>query len=69
MLPAGTTLEFNWLKVLSPFGMQDVNIFLRYSNSIPYPPPNFKSVALTSSSINSEQTNKQKQTNLCDIFN
>ena len=24
----GTTLEFNWLKVLSPFGREAVNIFL-----------------------------------------
>ena len=47
-------------KVLSPFGREDVNVFLRYLNLFldtvfPTPLPNFKSLAHTSFSINSGQ--------------
>ena len=47
-----TNLEFNWLKVLSPFWMEDVDIFLGYlklflDTVFPISQPNLKSVALT----------------------
>ena len=64
LIHTGTTIEFNWLRALSPFGMEDMNIFLRYLNLFldtvfPIRLPNFKFVALTSSSINSGQKQQQ----------
>ena len=56
----------DWInEALAALGREDVNIFLRYENLFldtlfSTPLPNFKSVALTSSSINSEQINRQK---------
>ena len=52
--------RFIYYKVLSPFGKEDMNIFLEYLNLFldtvfPTLLPNLKSVCLTSSSINSEQ--------------
>ena len=52
-------------RIFSPFWMEDVNIYHRYLNlfldtEFPTPMPNFKFEALTSSSINSEQTHKKE---------
>ena len=61
LIHTGKSIEFNWLKVLSPSGREDVNIFLRYYNLFletlfPSLLPNFKSFDLSSFSMNSGQT-------------
>ena len=72
--PYWETLEFYWLNVLSPFGMEDVNIFIIYYNLFldtvfPTHLPNFKSELLpVSQSIPIKQTNKQSYKNLCDLI-